>query len=92
MSFALGHESNKSKTDDSSKKKLMPAKPTSSSQYPINNLAMDSSDPIIYLQRTGGNQAEPRPMRSSSAAGGFDFAKIRILQPKIEGQPAWRCL
>lgn len=62
----------------------MSAKPTSSSQYSINNLAINSSDSIIYLQRTVGNQAEPRPMLSSNPAKGFDFAKIRILQPKLK--------
>jgi hypothetical protein len=50
------------------------------SSYHTNNLTMDSHDYIIHLQRTVGNQAVKRLMRSSI---GFDFAKIGI-QPKLK--------
>ncbi|HEX6283027.1 MAG TPA: hypothetical protein VFZ67_12440 [Nitrososphaera sp.] len=80
MSFALAHQS-KNKTGDD--KTSTPAK--HSIYDHISNLkARDSSDTILYLQPAIGNQAIQGVMRSSNAAGGFDFAKIGILQAKLK--------
>jgi hypothetical protein len=86
MSYAVAHRSNKSKTGES--KKISPrAKQFSTSQHPINNYsAIDSPDSLLHLQRSIGNQAVQRLIRSSNAVsgGGFNFQKIRILQPKLK--------
>jgi Domain of unknown function (DUF4157)/LysM domain len=74
MSFALVHQ-NKNKEADS--KTSRPAKPS----HHINNLAMDSYDSIIHLQRMIDNQALQKPLYSGA---GFDFSKIGILQPKLK--------
>jgi hypothetical protein len=77
MSFELAHQS-KNKIGDS--KALTPAKPSS---YYHNSLAHGYNDSIADLQRAIGNQAMQRLMSSSNAVGGFDFAKIGIIQPKL---------
>ena len=77
MSFALVHH-NKNKTADS-KTSMAPAKP--SPHHHINNLAMDSDDSIIHLERTIGNQAVQRLMSTNVP---FNFAKIGIFQPKLK--------
>jgi hypothetical protein len=77
MSFVLAHQ-NKNKAADS-KTSMAPAK--HSLHHNINNLAMDSHDSIIHLQRIIGNQAVQRLMRSNI---GFDFEKIGIFQPKLK--------
>jgi hypothetical protein len=76
MSFALAHQSKKTKAADNNTPVF--AKPFSS-QHPNNNLALDSHDSIIiHLQRMIGNQAVQ--VRSYT---GFNFAKIEV-QSKLK--------
>ena len=75
MSFALVHK-NKNKEADS--KTSTSARP--SPHHHINNLAMTPHDYIIHLQRTIGNQAVQRLMRSNIR---FNFANIPI-KPKLK--------
>jgi hypothetical protein len=80
MSFALAHQSKTNNSKDSNT--LTPAKHSSSAaHHHIANLNRASPDYIIHLQGTIGNQAVQRLIRSNNA--GFDFAKIRIFQPKL---------
>jgi hypothetical protein len=48
-----------------------------------NSSSTDSHTEIIHLQRTIGNQAVQKLLRSNNTSGGFDFAKIGI-QPKLK--------
>src|SRR5688572_3520469 len=83
MSFALAYQSKTNNTGDA--KTSTPAKRVSSStpHHHINNLAMDSPDYILNLQRAIGNQGVQKLIRSNNADG-FDFSKIGIIQPKLE--------
>ncbi len=52
--------------------------------FHVNNLKRDSPDYFLHLQRTIGNQAVQRLVRSENGGiKGFDFAKIGI-QPKLK--------
>jgi hypothetical protein len=80
VTFALAHQSKNNSRDGN---RLTPAKHSSSSNpHPINHLNRDSPNSILHLRRTVGNQAVQRLMHSN--AGGFDFAKIGIFQPKLK--------
>jgi hypothetical protein len=61
-------------------KSSTPAK-ASSTIHHMNNLNRDSPDYILHIQRTIGKQAVRFGFHSNA---GFDFAKIGILQPKLE--------
>jgi hypothetical protein len=83
MSFALANQSKNSSRDS----KTSTSVKHSSTHHHINNLNNGSSDYLIHLQRTVGNQVVQRLVRSknnNNPARGFDFEKIGILQPKLK--------
>lgn len=70
MSFALAHQSNKNKAGDG---KIFTSAKHPTIYHHMNNL--DSTNYIFHLQRTIGNQAVQRLMRSNTR---FSFANISI--------------
>jgi hypothetical protein len=81
MSFALAHQSKTNNSRDS--KTSAPTSHSSSMYYHhVNNFNGGSPDYIFSIQRTTGNQTVEKLMRSKT--GGFDFAKIGIVQPKLK--------
>ncbi len=78
MSFALACRS-KNKTEDS--KSLTSTKP--SSYYHNNDLAHGCNDSFVHLHRAIGNQPVQRLTSPSNDVGGFNFAKIEIIQPNL---------
>jgi hypothetical protein len=79
VSLALVGHSSRNKVAVDSKVSILHFKPT---YYRSNSLAGDSNDSIVNVQPVIGNQAVRSLMHSDP--GGFDFAKISILQPKLK--------
>jgi hypothetical protein len=72
--------------DDAGDNKTSISAKLSSYNSHITNLNNGSSDYLMHLQRTVGNQAVQRLVGSKNinSARGFEFAKIGMLQPKLK--------
>jgi hypothetical protein len=82
VSFTLVRQN---KDDAGDNKTSISAKLSSYNSH-ITNLNNGSSDYLMHLQRTVGNQAVQRLVGSKNinSARGFEFAKIGMLQPKLK--------
>jgi hypothetical protein len=80
MSLALAHQG---KTNKARYRKTSTSAKHPSTHHRINYLNRDSPGSLLQLQRTMGNQAVLRLMRSNVEEG-FDFAKIGNIQPKLK--------
>jgi len=86
MSFAFAQKSKTNKNGDGSTFTFAKYTTSMAPHAHITNSLNKTSDYIIQLQRTIGNQAVQRLLRSkdNNDAKGFDFAKFGIIQPKLK--------